>query len=282
MLFVAAMLLSSCSGGESTPAMSTLERIQSEGKIRIGYANEAPYAYRDTTSGNLTGEAPEIARVILADMGVVEVEGVLTEFGSLIPGLNAGRFDVIAAGMYILPERCEQIDFSNPTYRIGEAFAVRTGNPLNLTSYEDLRDHPDAKIGVVSGAIERTYARDIGIPEDRIVVFPDAPSALAGVKTGRVDAYAGTALTVQDLIDKDQSGTLERATPFTDPVIDGEMVSGYGAFGFRKGDDELRTAFNSGLATFIGSDAHLELVRPFGFTENELPGDVTSDVLCAP
>lgn len=276
------MLLAACGGGENTPEMSTLERIQSEGKIRIGYANEAPYAYRDTATGNLTGEAPEIARVILADMGVVEVEGVLTEFGSLIPGLNAGRFDVIAAGMYILPERCEQIDFSNPTYRIGEAFAVRAGNPLNLTSYEDLRDNPDAKIGVVSGAIERTYARDIGIPEDRIVVFPDAPSALSGVKTGRVDAYAGTALTVQDLIDKDQSGTLERATPFTDPVIDGETVSGYGAFGFRKGDDDLRTAFNTGLAAFIGSDDHLELVRPFGFTENELPGDVTSDALCAP
>lgn len=282
LLLVATMLLAACGGGENTPEMSTLERIQSEGKIRIGYANEAPYAYRDTATGNLTGEAPEIARVILADMGVVEVEGVLTEFGSLIPGLNAGRFDVIAAGMYILPERCEQIDFSNPTYRIGEAFAVRAGNPLNLTSYEDLRDNPDAKIGVVSGAIERTYARDIGIPEDRIVVFPDAPSALSGVKTGRVDAYAGTALTVQDLIDKDQSGTLERATPFTDPVIDGETVSGYGAFGFRKGDDDLRTAFNTGLAAFIGSDDHLELVRPFGFTENELPGDVTSDALCAP
>ena len=34
-------------------------------------------------------------------MGINQVEGVLTEFGSLIPGLQARRFDIIAAGMYV-------------------------------------------------------------------------------------------------------------------------------------------------------------------------------------
>lgn len=285
LLVVGATFAVSCSGDKDAAQpelkQGTLERIKAAGKVRVGYANEAPYAYKDTATDRLTGEAPEIARVILKDLGVKEVEGVLTEFGSLIPGLQAGRFDIIAAGMYITPERCAQVTFSNPTYRIGEAFAVKSGNPLDLHGYEGIRDNPDAKIGVVSGAIERKYARGVGIPEDRIVVFPSAPAALAGVKTGVVSAYAGTALTIQDLIDKDKSGLLERATPFTDPVIDGVQVAGYGAFAFRQDDKALADAFNAGLAKFLETPEHLELVRPFGFTERESPGDATAAALCA-
>lgn len=141
-----------CSGGGST-AGSTLEKVQEAGVIKVGYANEAPYAYQDD-SGNLTGEAPEIARAVLSEMGITEIEGVLTEFGSLIPGLQAGRFDMIAAGMYIQPERCEQIAFSDPTDGIGEGFIVQPGNPKGLASYEDVLSTPDAKLGIVAGTVE--------------------------------------------------------------------------------------------------------------------------------
>ena len=260
---------------------STLEKIRAAGKIRVGYANEAPYAYQDPATGRLTGEAPEAARAVLKNLGDIEVEGVLTEFGSLIPGLKAGRFDLIAAGMYIKPDRCREIAFSNPTYSVGTAFAVLKGNPKGLHSYEDVARHANATLGVVSGAVERQYARDTGIPENRVVVFPDAPSALAGVRAARVDAYAGTSLTIQDLIAKDGSGTLERAHPFTDPVIDGKAIQGYGAFGLRKQDTLLLRALNEGLARFIGTPGHLETVRPFGFTEQELPGAATADALCS-
>ncbi len=273
-----ALLLTACGIGDDR---TTLERIREDGVVRVGFANEAPYAYTDTSTGELTGEAPEIARVILADMGVTEMRGVQTEFGSLIPGLNAGRFDIVAAGMYILPERCEQVAFSNPTYGIGEAIAVRAGNPKDLHSYEDIRDHEDARFGVVTGAIQVDYARDMQIPQDRVILFPDASSAVAGVRTGRVDAYGGTALTVQELVDRDDSGEIERAEPFTNPVIDGEEVRGYGAFAFRQGDNDIVAEFNERLADFIGSEEHLELVRPFDFTEQELPGDVTAEELCA-
>jgi polar amino acid transport system substrate-binding protein len=284
LLAAAALAAVGCSGGggdAGAAGQSTLERAREGGVIRVGYANEAPYAYLDTGSGKLTGEAPEIARVVMRELGVPEVEGVLTEFGSLIPGLKAGRFDMIAAGMYITPARCEQIDFSNPTYGIGEAFAVQAGNPLGLQSYDDIKANGEVKLGVVAGAIQRNYARDLGIPDAQVTVFPDAPSALAAVRSGRVDAYAGTALTVQDLLAKEGSGELERAEPFTDPVIDGKTVRGFGAFGFRQGDDELRAAVNEGLAAFVGTEEHAALVAPFGFTELELPGDVTADALCA-
>jgi polar amino acid transport system substrate-binding protein len=276
----AALVVAACSRRDEEPGASALDRVRQAGKIRIGYANEAPYAYLDPATGRLTGEAPEIARVILATLGVTEIEGVLTEFGALIPGLNAGRFDIIAAGMYILPERCRQVAFSNPTYSVGEAFVVRQGNPKRLHGYEDVAGHPDATLGVVAGTVERSYARATGIPDERIVVFPDAPSALEGVASNRVDAYAGTSLTVNDLLQRAGSDRIERAAPFTDPVIDGKPVRGYGAFAFRQADKALLAAFNQGLKGFIGSDRHLELVGPFGFTRRELPGTVGAEALC--
>lgn len=260
--------------------ISTLSKIKSEGVVRVGYANEAPYAYYDSEAGRLTGEAPEIVREIAKRMGVSKVEGVLTEFGSLIPGLKAERFDIIAAGMYILPKRCKEIDFTNPTYKVGEAFLVKRGNPFGLHSYEDVAKRPSARLGVVAGAVELGYARAVGVPDDRVAVLPDTPSAVAAVEAGRIDAYAGTSLTINDILGKTGEGKLEKAEPFTDPVIEGRAVIGYGAFGIRKEDKDLYNEFNRHLKSFIGSDAHKRVVEPFGFTESELPGDVTAGELC--
>lgn len=245
----------------------------------VGFANEAPYAYLDGESGRLTGEAPEVARHVFRQLGLGELEGVLTEFGSLIPGLKAGRFDVIAAGMYITPERAREIRFSEPTYCIGEAFIVAVGNPEALHSYEDVAAHGSARLGVVAGTVERGYARSVGIPDERVVVLPDAPSALEAVRAGRVEAYAGTSLTVQYLLDRAADSRLERARPFTDPLVDGRSVRGCGAFGMRKADTDLAEAVDMALAGFLGTPEHLRLVKPFGFTEAELPGEVrTADL----
>src|SRR5512142_2320672 len=87
-------LLLSAAGLAVTPALfaapafaeDSLDRVKKQGFIRIGFANEAPYGYA-TPDGKLTGEAPEVAKAVLAKMGINEVDGVLTEFGSLIPGL---------------------------------------------------------------------------------------------------------------------------------------------------------------------------------------------------
>lgn len=275
-------LMASCGhSGGNLPGESTLDRIKREGVVRVGYANEAPYAYMDSKAGRLTGEAPEIIRHVLAELGVTEVEGVLTEFGALIPGLNANRFDIIAAGMYITPERCGQIAFSDPTYVIGEAFLVKAGNPTGAHSFEDVaRADSEVRLGVMAGAVEHGYAKKLGIPEDRIIVFPDNTSGLDGVRAGRIDAFACTQLTAHDILSKVSDDSIEIANPFADPVIDGESVRGYGAFGFRTEDADLKAEVNRILGEFIGSVDHVAMVKPFGFTQANLPGDVTAADLC--
>jgi polar amino acid transport system substrate-binding protein len=264
----------------SARAEDTLQRLRRTGEVRVGYAGEAPYAYR-APDGRPTGEAIEVARRVFADMGIQRVAGVETEFGRLIHDLNADRFDVIAAGMFILPERCRQIAFSEPTFVIGQAFAVRPGNPRAVHGYDDVARDRSIRLGVVAGAVELDYARALGVSDSQLIIFPDAQTAAEGVIAGRTDAYAATAPTVQVLVDR-HARLLERAQPFRNPAIAGRAVLGYGAFGFRLADDGLRNAFNGHLRAFRGTPEHLALVAPFGFTAAEMPDRTTSEICSTP
>lgn len=267
----------------SAVAQSTIERIKSEGYIRIGFANEPPFGFA-TSAGLIAGEAPEIARAVLDKMGLkdVKIEGVVTEFGSLIPGLQAKRFDMIAAGMFVRPARCEQIAFSEPTVGVGIALMVAAGNPKNLHSLEDIAKSSDATLAVISGGAELDYARATGTPDERLQILLDNPSGMAAVATGQADAFALSSIVIQNMIDVAKNPAIERAKPFTDPVIDGASVRGYGAFGFHKDDAEMVAAFNAVLADFIGSEEHRAIVAPYGFTEAELPNGMTVAQLCPP
>jgi polar amino acid transport system substrate-binding protein len=255
-------------------AETTLERAKAQGFIRVGFANEAPFGYA-TPDGKLTGEAPEVAKAVLAKIGIPQVDGVLTEFGSLIPGLKAGRFDIIAAGMFINPKRCAEIAFSEPSYGIGQAMLVKGGNPKAIKDYSSIKDNADLKLAVMAGAVEAGYAKDAGVPEGRLVVLPDQSSLLAAVQSGRADAAALTALSIADMAKKGEG--VESTTPFGE--VAGKSVKGHGGFGFRKEDTDLYEAFNSELKKFIGSPEHIALVTPHGFGKDYLPNK-TMEQLC--
>jgi polar amino acid transport system substrate-binding protein len=252
-----------------------LEDAKESGEITVGIANEAPYGYV-TPEGELTGEAPEIAKHILGEMGIDEVEAVVTEFGSLIPGLMAGRFDMVAAGMFITPERCRAVAFSEPTYGIGQAFLVKEGNPSGVQTYEDIKANPDTSVAVMAGAIERTYARDAGVPDGQVMVVPDTAAGTAAVQAGRADAFALTSLSIRRLADGAEG--VEMADAFGE--VAGQSVKGHGGFAFRPDDQAFVEAFNKELAEFIGTEEHLKLVAPFGWTKDELPEKTTAE-LCA-
>jgi polar amino acid transport system substrate-binding protein len=260
-------------------AETTLQRILRTGEARIGYADEPPYGYR-TPYGRVTGEAVEVARAMFARLGVPFVAAVHAEFGALIRDLEAGRFDVIAAGMYVLPERCRRIAFSEPTYRLGTGFLVRAGNPKRLHGYADIARRPSLRLGVVAGAVEAGDARAAGVADEQLVIFPDAATAANAVKAGRVDAYVATSLTVKALAERDRK-RLARVQPVRDPPAADRNGWRYGAFGFRKGDDELRTVFNRQLAAFIGTPEHLALIARFGFGPANLPEKSIAE-LCPP
>lgn len=259
---------------------STLERARSEGVIRVGFANENPYAFAQP-DGTLSGEAVEVARAVFTELGIEEMEGVLTQFGSLIPGLEAGRFDVITAGMYITPTRCEQVLFADPEYQVGEALIVEAGNPLDLHSYEDIAANPDVRVGTGSGYLELDYMMAAGVSEDQITTFPDDPSGVAGIQAGQIDAWTGTRPTLLQTLATTDDPNLELADPFEQPTVDGEPVISYGGAAFRYDDLEFRQAFNEELQGLKDSGQLLELIGQFeGFDEAALPGDVKAEDIC--
>ncbi|MFH8972838.1 ectoine/hydroxyectoine ABC transporter substrate-binding protein EhuB [Streptomyces sp. NPDC017890] len=251
-----------------------LDRLRAQGVARLGIAGEIPFGYIDK-DGELTGEAPELAKVIFKRLGVDRVQPVPTEFGSLIPGLASQQFDVVAAGMYINPDRCQQVIFSDPDYQMLDAYIVRKGNPLGLRNYEDVV-RKKAKFATGTGYAEIAYAVEHGYKEDDILIVPDQVAGLNAVESGRVDVFAGTALTVREVVKK--SGKAEATEPFA-PIVDGEPHVDGGGFAFRPDETNLRDAFNVELHKLKKSGELLRILKPFGFTENEMT-DLTAKELC--
>ena len=60
----------------------------------------------------------------------VECKIIAQDWDGMIPGLNAGKFDVIMDGMSITDERKKQIDFSIPYAAVPAAFAAAKSSPL--------------------------------------------------------------------------------------------------------------------------------------------------------
>jgi polar amino acid transport system substrate-binding protein len=263
--------------GHDADAQSTLERAKKDGVIRMGFANEAPWSFAQT-DGTIVGADHDLAVLVFSRLGIPKVEGVLTKFGSLIPGLKADRFDVIVAGLYIRPERCRQVAFSEPTAAVGDAVVVLAGNPKKITSFKSVVDDPSLKLGGVVGAATAQNARAAGVPDGQITMFPDFVSAVVALKAGRVDGALQTAITAQTTVNADS--TLARASPFQQAIINGKPAVNYAAFAFRPEDRDLVQAFNAELGKVLGSPEYLAMVAKYGLTANEVPKGVTTDQLC--
>ncbi|MEU7498886.1 ectoine/hydroxyectoine ABC transporter substrate-binding protein EhuB [Streptomyces griseofuscus] len=256
------------SGGE------LLDRLRAQGVVRLGIAGEIPFGYIDK-DGHLTGEAPELARTVFKRLGVGRVQPVPTEFGSLIPGLNSQQFDVVAAGMYVNADRCKQVIFADPDYQMLDSFIVRKGNPKGLHSYRDVVAKK-AKFATGTGYAEIQYAVEAGYKQSDILIVPDQVAGLNAVEAGRVDVFAGTALTTREVVKK--SAKAEATTPFA-PLVKGERHVDGGAFAFRLTETRLRDAFNTELRELKRTGELFRILRPFGFTEAEMT-DLTAKELC--
>lgn len=256
------------------PGETTLERAQREGYVTVGFANEAPFAYA-TEAGELTGQNVEIARAVLNNLGIEEMVGVLTEFGSLIPGLQANRFDMITAGMYITSARAEEVAFANPEYQIGGGLVVAAGNPHNLNSYWDIADNPDVTIAVMAGGLEYDHLIEVGVSEDQIVTVSDQPSTIDALLAGRVDAATMTSMAARTYVEMSGDPSIELVEDFEIAVVDGAPQAGFGSSAFRLEDTDFVEAYNQELENLKASGELLAIQQQFGFTEAEFPGDST-------
>ncbi len=258
---------------------ASLAEIKGEGTIRIALANEIPYGYSDL-DGTAKGIGPDVAKHIMAELGIGNVVWVTTSFGSLIPGLQANRFDMVAAEMAILPQRCKEALFSEPNSSYGEGLLVAKGNPKDLHSFEAFADSSD-KIAIMAGADQLEMLQSLGVDEARMVTITNNADAISTVATGRADAYAATSLTVSELASK--SDKVEPAAHFVDPVVDGETVRSWGGFVFAKGSEDLRDAVNAELAKYKKTQDWADTMARYGFSDTDASESFvkTTAQLCA-
>ena len=273
----AAMVLSGCSSTNTGDEEgSLLERLQDQGSVTVGFAGEAPYSFEE--NGELTGATVALHREIFGNLGIDTVEGVNADFGALIPGLQANRFDVVSAGMSILPERCEQAAFSEPEFNYTTALMVAEGNPMNLTDMQSVLDS-GAKLSTMTGAIESDYASELGIDSTQVATQQDGMDA---VTSGRADVFALTAISLNWMANNNPDAPVEVTESFV-AEIDGVPQIGAGGTVFRTDDQELLDAYNEELAKITSDEEkYLEIVGEFGFTAEELPDpSLTTADLCA-
>lgn len=265
----------------SAHAETTLDRIKKDGVVRIGFANEAPWSFAKS-DGTIAGADYELAQLVFTRLGIPNLEGIITKFGSLIPGLKANRFDVVVAGFYIRPARCAEVAFSEPTVAVGDAIVVKAGNPKKIHSYNDVIADKSIMLGGVVGAATAQNAKNAGVPDSQMTMLPDFVSAIAALKAGRVDGALQTAITAETTVKTSNDPSIERALPFEQPVINGKTTINYAGYAFRPEDKDLVSAVNAELAKVLGSSEHIKILEKYSISKNEIPKDVTTASLCKP
>lgn len=257
--------------GAGNASADTLKDALKRGYIEIGIGNAPPWAEM-TSDGEITGGAPDVTIAVLKKLGIKEVRAKVVEYGSMIPGLQAKRFDVVAAGLFMKPERCAAVSYSLPDVCGTEAFAVKKGNPHNLKSFKDVA-MSGATLAVCGGCVEEGYARDAGVPLDRIVTVPDEQSAIKMVSDGRVDAYAYPTVSIAGLLMKGGYDDLEMVTPIENTPV------GCGGAAFRKGDTAFRDAYDAELKKMQESREFAEILGKYGFP-SDIAMQTSREELC--
>lgn len=250
----------------SVEGEGALDKLRKQGFVRVAYANEAPYGYLE--GKELKGEAPTLHREIFKALGVDELKPTLSEWDGLIPGLQAGKYDVVSAGMAITPERCANAIFSEPEFISPTALMVKKGNPKKLTDLASAKA-AGVTVGVMSGAVEGSYAEGAGIPEGKIKTLQKPQDGADAVKGGRIDAFLLTGISLRWLAKTNPDTEVTEAFV---PELDGKQQFSPGGAVFRQGNEDLRDSFNRELKKIVSDRSrYVGLLQEYGFGATEIP-----------
>lgn len=141
-------------------------------------------------SGTLQGMRVELGKAI-AQRLCLTPEYVRIEFSAMIPGLNAGRWDLINTGIFYTPERAKLM-YMLPYEDQAISISVNKGSSLKITSADDLAGR---SIGVEIGGFEENKARELhrlllnrGKKGLTIRAFENFSMAFQALRAGQVDA----------------------------------------------------------------------------------------------
>jgi octopine/nopaline transport system substrate-binding protein len=213
------------------------------------------------SSGKIVGFEVDLANDI-CKRASVECKIIAQDWDGMIPGLQAGKFDVIMDGMSITEPRTKQITFSRPYATTPAVFMARRDSPLakandagkiiNLT-----RDPSagDAAIKMVQAALTgktigvqastthanfaNIYLKDVA----RVKEYKTTDARDLDLKSGRIDAVLDAYPTIAAAADKPDAKDFAIVGP---EFAGGVFGVGVG-LGIRKSDADLASKFNVAL-----------------------------------
>ncbi|HXT07003.1 MAG TPA: transporter substrate-binding domain-containing protein [Roseiarcus sp.] len=229
-----------------------------------------PYNMTDP-KGKIIGFEPDVAMDLCARVKVT-CKIIAQDWDGMIPGLQAGKFDVIMDGMSITEERKKQIAFSDPYSATPAAFAAAKASPfaklpdngkiINLTKNKAAGDaaikmlkeaFKGKTLGVQVSTTHATFLTNTFKDVASIKEYKTTDERDLDLKSGRIDAELDDQPAIMAMLAKPDSG--DYAT-FGPEFTGGDFGVGVG-MGIRKSDADLVAKFNVALkAAFADGSIH--------------------------
>jgi octopine/nopaline transport system substrate-binding protein len=185
---------------------------------------------------------------------------VIQDWDGLIPGLTAGKFDVIMASMFITDKRLQVINFSRPYAIDPSTFAVNKMSPLaksDLSGKFNLNDEAAAQpvidkmkpllkgtiVGVQAATTNQQFLKKYFDGVVDIREYKTTQEHDLDLAAGRVDALFAQATALAATLSKPEYGSYTLAGP---QFLGGVFGRGTGA-GMRKSDTALLGMFNDAI-----------------------------------
>lgn len=210
-----------------------------------------PFETIDENTGEIIGFDMDLIAAIGEDQGF-QVEFADMAFESLIPAIETGNGDIIAAGMWSGdPERIARVDFSDTYWVGGAALLVKTDNTA-ITSMDSLNTEMK-----VATQIATNYADDLQAMVDEgtlgeVVILDGFDTCVLQLMNGDVDAVmAGF-----DIVNSYMKQNPDKLKVIGDVDTYEEM-----GFAVQKGNAELLKKINAGLANVKENGVYDELVK---------------------
>ena len=205
----------------------------------------------DTTdeNGEITGFDMDLMQAIADDQGF-DVEFESMGFDALIPAIQAGNADIIAAGMNAMdPDRQKKVDFSETYYDSGLVVLVKEDNN-SIKSINDLT--PDMKVAsqiqTTGGDKANELAKAGKIKE--AVILDQFDTCVLQVISGDVQAV---------IIDKPVAAQYIKKQPGKVKMVGDTLNAESYGFAVAKGNTELLDKINAGLKNMIDNGTYDEL-----------------------
>ena len=146
----------------------------------------APYVYVE--GGEFVGIDVDIAKAVFGELGY-DIQCENMEFGAIIVGVNAGKYDVGCGAITINDERKQNVDFSIPYESAVQQVVVLAGS--ELADMDAVRAAADSiLVGVQQDTTGHYYVADDLCANNpgNCKAYKTAADAVQALKSGQIDA----------------------------------------------------------------------------------------------